>query len=134
LKIYNVGAGLHAGPFIELMFMATNIVYKIIFLNQNKVYEIYAKHVASDLEMYGFIEVGDIVFNSHSGILVDPAEEKLKTEFAGVKKTFIPMHAIYRIDEVDQEGIAKISEATAVPGSNVHQFPLSAYSPDTTTR
>ena len=58
------------------MFMATNIVYKIIFLNQNKVYEIYAKHVASDLEMSGFIEVGDIIFNSHSGILVDPAEEQ----------------------------------------------------------
>ncbi len=131
MKICNVGAGLRAGPFRELMFMATNIVYKIIFLNQNKVYEIYAKHVASDLEMYGFIEVGDIIFNSHSGILVDPAEEKLKTEFAGVKKTFIPMHAIYRIDEVDQEGVAKISDATAVPGSNVHQFPAPTISPHT---
>ena len=102
--------------------MATNTIYRISFLNQDKVYEIYAKYVASDLEMYGFIEIGEIIFNSSSGILVDPGEEKLKTEFAGVKRTFVPMHNIFRIDEVDKEGIAKISEHSSAV-SNVHQFP-----------
>lgn len=113
--------------------MSATTIYKVIFLNQDKLYEIYAKYVASDLEMYGFIEVGDIIFNSNSGILVDPAEEKLKAEFAGVKKTFIPMHTIYRIDEVDKEGISKISEMNHI-GSNVHQFPTSAFTPDGSTR
>lgn len=113
--------------------MAAATIYKITFLNQNKVYEIYAKYVASDLEMYGFIEIGDLIFNNSSGILVDPSEEKLKTEFAGVKRTFIPMHAIFRIDQVDKEGIAKITEPHA-SGANVHQFPASAYTPDSTTR
>lgn len=110
--------------------MAASTIYKVIFLSQGKLYEIYAKYVASDLEMYGFIEVGDIIFNNNSGILVDPVEEKLKTEFAGVKKTFIPMHAIYRIDEVDKEGISKISEMGGT-NSNIHQFPVSAFTPDT---
>lgn len=112
--------------------MANNRIYKIQFLNQNKVYEIYAKHVVSDLEMYGFVEVSEIIFNTSSGIVVDPAEEKLKTEFAGVKKTFIPMHAIFRIDEVDKEGASKITDA-AGNVSNVHQFPVVG-SPDATRR
>jgi len=116
--------------------MAATTIYKIMFLCQGKMYEIYAKYVASDLEMYGFIEVGDLIFNSNSGILVDPAEEKLKTEFAGVKKTFIPMHAIFRIDEVDKEGISKISDVSASGGSssNIHPFPISAFPPDSTNR
>jgi hypothetical protein len=114
--------------------MTANTIYKIIFLNQNKIYEIYAKYVSSDLEMYGFIEVGDIIFNNNSGIVVDPSEEKLKSEFAGVKKTFIPMHAIYRIDEVDKEGISKISEQVGGSVSNVHQFPNLAFTPDSNNK
>jgi hypothetical protein len=110
---------------------AINTIYKIMFLCHGKMYEIYAKYVASDLEMYGFIEVGDLIFNSNSGILVDPSEEKLKTEFSGVKKTFIPMHAIFRIDEVDKEGISKISDVAGNGvSSNIHQFPVSSFTPD----
>ena len=115
--------------------MAANTIYKILFLSQGKMYEIYAKYVASDLEMYGFIEVGDLIFNSNSGILVDPSEEKLKTEFSGVKKTFIPMHAIFRIDEVDKEGVSKISDIGGNGAtSNIHQFPVSTFTPDSTSR
>jgi hypothetical protein len=78
-------------------------IYKVIFVNQNQVFELYAKQIYQS-DLYGFIEVEEYLFGERSGILVDPAEEKLKTEFAGVKRSYIPMHSIVRIDEVEKEG------------------------------
>jgi hypothetical protein len=57
---------------------------------------------------------------------VDPTEEKLKTEFANVKRTYIPMHSIIRIDEVDKQGKSRISK---FEGGNVAQFPMPMYTP-----
>ena len=57
-------------------------------------------------------------------MLVDPSEERIKSEFAGVKRTYIPLHAILRIDEVEKEGVSKIS---TVEGGNVAQFPVPVY-------
>ena len=59
---------------------------------------------------------------------MDPSEERLKTEFEGVKRTYLPMHAIVRIDEVDKEGAAKITEGGKQSG-NVTAFPMPAYVP-----
>ena len=53
-------------------------------------------------------------------LLVDPGEEKLKAEFAGVSRSFLPMQAVIRIDEVEQSGVAKISS-----GDNISPFPVS---------
>ncbi|MEX2132103.1 MAG: DUF1820 family protein [Pseudohongiellaceae bacterium] len=94
-------------------------IYKITFLNKGKVYEIFVKQVFQS-ELYGFIEVEDFVFDERSQLVVDPGEEKLKTEFSGVKRSFIPMQAIIRIDEVEKGGSAKISS-----GDNVMPFPMS---------
>lgn len=89
--------------------MPTTPIYKVIFLNQNQVYEVYAREIYQS-EMYGFIEVEEIIFGERSQMLVDPAEEKLKSEFAGVTRSYIPMHAIIRIDEVEKEGVGKVIE------------------------
>ena len=48
-------------------------IYKVIFLNQNQVYEVYAKHVYQS-DMYGFIEIEAFVFGERSQMIVDPAE------------------------------------------------------------
>jgi len=93
-------------------------IYKITFLNKGKVYEIFVRQVYQS-DLYGFIEVEDFVFDERTQVLVDPAEEKLKAEFSGVKRSFIPMQAIMRIDEVDKGGVAKISS-----GDNITPFPL----------
>ena len=61
--------------------------------------------------MYGFVEIETWLFGERSQLLVDPAEEKLKNEFAGVTRSYIPMTAIIRIDEVEQQGQAKVSTA-----------------------
>ena len=101
-------------------------VYKVTFFYQGSIYEIYAKNVSHG-NLYGFVEVGDLIF-SQSGIVVDPVEEKLKAEFSGVKRTYIPMHAVFRIDAVEKEGVAKIREQSGNT-SNVTQFPMNMYTP-----
>ena len=45
----------------------------------------------------------ELLFGERWQLLVDPGEEKLKSEFSGVKRTYIPMHAIVRIDEVEKQ-------------------------------
>ena len=82
-------------------------IYRIAFLNQDKVYELYAKHVFQG-DLHGFVVAEDFVFGENTSIVVDPTEEKLKAEFEGVKRSFIPMHEIVRIDQVERRGVAKI--------------------------
>jgi hypothetical protein len=84
-------------------------VYKVIFHNQDQVYEVYAKHVYQS-DMYGFIEIEEFVFGERSKTIIDPGEERLKNEFTAVTRSYIPMHALIRIDEVEKEGVGKISE------------------------
>jgi hypothetical protein len=55
-------------------------------------------------------------------VVIDPSEDSLRHEFAGVKRFFVPMHSVVRIDEVDHEGTAKVS-SSAGPGS-VSPFPV----------
>lgn len=105
---------------------AARHIYKVIFMNQGKLYEVYARKVSQD-GFWGFIEIEQMVFGERGGVVVDPGEERLKTEFEGVKKSFIPMHSVVRIDEVAREGTAKI---TAVEGgANVTPFPVPVYTP-----
>jgi hypothetical protein len=96
-------------------------IYKVIFLNQNHVYEVYAKHVYQS-DMYGFIEIEEFVFGERSQMIVDPSEERLKNEFASVARSYIPIHSLVRIDEVEKEGVSKISD---YKGENVTQLNLS---------
>lgn len=105
--------------------MAKRHLYKIIFLNQGKVFEIYARSVSQGA-LFGFVEVEELVFGERTTVVVDPSEERLKSEFETVKRTYIPMHAIVRIDEVEKQGPSKIS---SIDGANVSQFPMPVYSP-----
>ena len=102
--------------------MKNQTVYKIIFTNLGETYEIYSREIYQG-EMFGFVEVEELVFGERSAVLVDPSEERLKTEFMNVKRTYIPMHAIVRIDEVEKEGIAKITGSTSNGDSKVTSFP-----------
>jgi len=101
--------------------MATTPIYRVIFQSQNQVYEVYAREIYQS-EMYGFIEVEEFVFGERSQMLVDPAEEKLKSEFAGVTRSYIPLHAIIRIDEVEKEGVGKVIETKG--DSKIANFPV----------
>ncbi len=103
--------------------MSKKPVYKVIFHNQGKIYEIYAKSVHQGA-MFGFIEIEKLVFGEKTSVVVDPSEESLKTEFSDVTRTYIPMHSIIRIDEVNKQGNAKITSTSTDDGTNVTPFPV----------
>lgn len=95
-------------------------LYRIQFMNNGKNYQLYVRELVQS-DLFGFIEVADFVFDSQSALLVDPTTEKLKTEFAGVSRSYIPLQAVIRIDAVAERdrGSARISEL----GDNVTHFP-----------
>lgn len=105
--------------------MAASHIFKVVFVLQGKVWEIYARKVGHGA-MFGFIEVEDFVFGERSTVVVDPTEERIKAEFAGVKRTYLPLHSVLRIDEVKKQGVSKI---TAFEGGNVTAFPVSMLPP-----
>ena len=92
-------------------------IYKVIFLNQGQVYEMYAKQIFQS-DLWGFLEVEEFVFGERSQLVVDPSEEKLKAQFEGVVRSFVPMHAIIRIDEVErtQHGATKREKSSGRRG------------------
>ena len=91
-------------------------VFRIMFNCQGRGYEIYARKF-NQCDIYGFVEIEEIVFGERSAIVLDPNEEALKNEFASVKRLMVPYHSISRIDEVEKEGQAKvIALATPDPG------------------
>ncbi|GBL05710.1 DUF1820 family protein [Glaciecola sp. KUL10] len=84
-------------------------LYRIQFISNGERYELYVKELMQG-NMFGFIEIGDFVWNNHTEIVLDPSHEKLKDEFADVKRTYIPMHNVLRIDQVEKQGSAKITQ------------------------
>jgi hypothetical protein len=102
-------------------------VYKVIFHNHGQLVEIYARSVGQG-ELFGFIQVEDLVFGERSSLVVDPSEEGLKNEFKGVRRFSVPIHAVVRIDEVEKEGSSRVV-ATAKGEGVVAPFPGPIYTP-----
>lgn len=96
-------------------------LYKVIFVNQGKVYEVYARRVSQG-NLFGFVEIEELVFGEKSAVVIDPTEERLRSEFDGVKVSYVPLHAVVRIDEVERQGSAKIV-ALSGKGDDVVPFP-----------
>lgn len=96
-------------------------IYRISFVNQDKVYEMFAKQVYES-DLYGFVVVEEIVFGTQSSVVIDPGEERLKTEFEAVKRSFIPIHSVIRIDEVENPGVSKIHALDSGSANNVSPF------------
>jgi hypothetical protein len=104
--------------------MASHHIFKVLFVNQGKVYEIYARKVSHGA-ILGFVEVEELVFGERAGVVLDPSEERIKSEFEGVKRSYLPMHSVLRIDEVSKRGPSKITQFEG----NVTQFPTALYTP-----
>ena len=102
--------------------MATKTLYKVTFHNHGKVYELYAQRVASGA-LWGFTEVGELVFDVHDGVVVDPAEERLRDEFGNTRVLHLPMQSIVRIEEVEKKGQSAIRDA-ATGEAVVTPFPM----------
>ncbi len=104
--------------------MSKSTLYRVQFQNKGEMYEVYVKNVFQG-DIFGFIVVENFVFGSKSSLVVDPSEEKLRNEFDAVKRSFIPMHSVIRIDEVEKQGTSKITNLD----KKVTPFPSPIYTP-----
>ena len=97
-------------------------LYKITFLNQGKVYELYARRVAASA-LWGYTEVAELQFDPQgAGLVVDPTEERLRDEFKDTRVLHLPMHAVVRIEEVERRGALAIRDSQS--GEKIMPFPL----------
>lgn len=94
-------------------------LFRVSFVDQGRVFEVYAENVSQGA-LFGFLEVSGLKFGERTTVVVDPNEEKIKAEFEGVSATHIPIHNVLRVDEVDKQGVSKISQFN---GDNVAHFP-----------
>lgn len=99
-------------------------LYRIQFIANSERYELYVRELTQG-NLFGFVEIGDFVWDNHTSLVLDPSHEKLKSEYADVTRTYIPMHSVLKIDEVKKQGTAKITEL----GDKVAQFPSPIYTP-----
>ena len=97
-------------------------LYKIIFLNHGKVYELYSEGVTSS-GLWGFIEVSDLVFETGEGLVVDPTEEKMRQEFESARVLHLPIQSVLRVEEVEKRGQCLIRDRKS--GEKVTPFPIS---------
>ena len=95
--------------------MSSETIFRVSFLFQGEVYEIYAAGVSQG-SMFGFVEVEELRFGERTQVVVDPSEEELKAEFEGVRRTYLPLHSVIRIDEVEKEGVSRVSEGSDADG------------------
>jgi hypothetical protein len=96
-------------------------IYKVIFINQGKVYEIYAKNVSQG-GLFGFVEIEGLLFGEKSTVVVDPSEEALQQEFSGVER------AVIRIDQVEKRGVSTIHQV-AESTAKITPLPTPIYAP-----
>ncbi len=102
-------------------------VYRVTFRNDAEVYEVYCQKVGQS-ELFGFVELEGFLFGERSSVVVDPSEEKLKHELAGVERTLVPLHAVIRIDTVDKSGSGKVVGVGSKSGK-VATLPTTIYTP-----
>lgn len=103
--------------------MDDTTIYRISFVARGEVYELYARRVAQG-GLFGFVELDGLLFGERSRIVIDSSEERLKAEFEGVTRVYVPLHAVLRIDEVEKAGRPRITSGDG----KVASFPV-AYGP-----
>jgi hypothetical protein len=123
LTNFRGGAATVYMPVKDTMSSEKKSIYRVIFHNQGNIIELYA-HEVSQNSLYAFVEVGDIIFGERSKLVVDPSEEQLKSQFSGVKRTYLPLHAVVRIDEVEKEGKNKILSSSDEKTGKITPFPI----------
>lgn len=87
-------------------------MYKVVFFNQGKVYELFAENVDSS-HLYGFVEVAGLQFGIDSGVVVDPTEERLREEFGDTERLILPMQSIVRVEKVRRKGPSVIRDRSS---------------------
>ncbi len=96
-------------------------LFRIAFLNNGKVYELFCSDVHSS-DLLGFVQVTGLVFGEKDSLVVDPTEERMRDEFDGVEALHLPMHSVLRVERVRKKGQAVIRDRES--GEKVTPFPI----------
>ncbi|MDX1625900.1 MAG: DUF1820 family protein [Wenzhouxiangellaceae bacterium] len=96
-------------------------MYKLVFYNQGKVYELFCRKVESS-GLVGFVEASELVFETERSVVVDPSEERLKEEFRDTRSLMLPMQSVVRIERVEKRGTARIRDRAT--GDKVTPLPV----------
>ena len=104
--------------------MTDETIFRISFVNQGEVYEVYARSVSQG-GLFGFVEIEELIFGERSKLLIDSSEERLKAEFEGVRRIYVPLHSVLRIDEVAKAGRGRITSGEG----KVAAFPMTIVPP-----
>ena len=59
--------------------MPASHIYKVMFVNQGKIYEVYARKVSHG-NLFGFIEIEELVFGERSTVVLDPTGNPVKAK------------------------------------------------------
>lgn len=92
-------------------------IYRIVFLQQEDIKEIYAQYISEET-LVGFIEADTLID-------YDPAKAIVNT--SEVRRCYIPLHTILRIDEVMPDNLLQKSS----DNSNVSHLPHAFKKTDT---
>ena len=104
--------------------VSSETIFRVSFISQGEVYEVYARYVSQG-GLFGFIEIEELVFGELSKLLIDSSEERLKSEFDGVRRTYVPLHSVLRVDEVEKAGRGRITSGEG----KVASFPMAIMPP-----
>ncbi len=104
--------------------MPKEIIYRVLYHQQTVPFELYARSV-SESEMFGFVELEELVFEVMVG---DSLQEKIKAEFEAVKRTYIPLANVLRIDAIERDDDALFQGKRTNVG-NVTAFPNAIKTP-----
>jgi hypothetical protein len=84
--------------------------YRVTFTNEStadhELFQVCARQVSAS-DLYGLLEISEFIF-PESPIVYNPGEERIRREFGNVKRTWVPYHAIVRIDEVPDSTASEI--------------------------
>ncbi len=97
-------------------------MYRVLFFNHDDIYEIYARSITVESQDFlGFVELSEMMFDDTQTNKLGVSEKRLKEEFKRVKRAFIPLQSVIRIDEVERDTPSELKQADKK--GNIRQFP-----------
>lgn len=92
----------------------SGVVYRVHYAKEKEpLCEILARQVGP-ADILGFIEISDFVAPRPSGRILRPDADRVEREFEGVRRTFVPISDVRRIDAIDDSAMRVESSALKV--------------------
>lgn len=82
-----------------------DIVYRTVFTHLDQVYTVYSQGISEET-LVGFIELDSIIEVKQEVVLSTESHETHQLflqQLASIKRTYVPMHAVVRIDEMTRK-------------------------------